>query len=451
MPSAPHDPPGPSPGPRPGPGADRLEPSRLAAIVAVGSELLGSDRLDTNSLRLTEVLERHGYELRRKVVVGDDPGEIAGILRQLAEEHSVVLVTGGLGPTADDVTREAAAVAFGRTLTEDGSIVRWLEERFRAYGREMPAVNRRQAMVPDGDAEVLANRQGSAPGLRFDTPGGSTFLFPGVPRELEGMIEEHFEPWLSLRSGGGGRERVVLRTAGLPESEVEERIAPAYAEFGREAITVLAGAGEVQVRGVAAGPEGERRALLSAIEARLAELLGEGVYSHREDETLEAVVGRLLAERGQTLVTAESCTGGLLAERITRVPGSSAWFLGGAVSYSNALKTDLLGVPESLLAEHGAVSEPVARAMAEGARRRLGADWAVAITGIAGPDGGSDEKPVGTVDLAWAGPDGETVHRRRRFLADRDRVRALSALTALEWLRRRLLAGPRAEDAESTP
>jgi nicotinamide-nucleotide amidase len=150
-------------------------------------------------------------------------------------------------------------------------------------------------------------------------------------------------------------------------------------------------------------------------------------------------------------VTAESCTGGLLAERITRVPGSSAWFLGGAVSYSNALKTDLLGVPESLLAEHGAVSEPVARAMAEGARRRLGADWAVAITGIAGPDGGSDEKPVGTVDLAWAGPDGETVHRRRRFLADRDRVRALSALTALEWLRRRLLAGPRAEDAESTP
>jgi nicotinamide-nucleotide amidase len=429
----------------------RPDRSRLAAIVAVGSELLGPDRLDTNSLRLTEVLERHGFELRRKAVVGDDREEIAGLLRDLSEGHAVVLVTGGLGPTADDVTREAAADAFGRTLTEDASIVRWLEERFRAFGQPMPSVNRRQAMVPDGDVEVLANRRGSAPGLRFDTPGGSTFLFPGVPRELEGMIEEHFQPWLAARSGGAGRERVVLRTAGLPESEVEERIAPAYGEFGREAITVLAGAGEVQVRGVASGPEAERRARLAAIEERLAELLGEGVYSHRADETLEAVVGRLLAERGETLVTAESCTGGLLAERITRVAGSSAWFLGGAVTYSNALKTGLLGVPESLLAEHGAVSEAVARAMAEGARRRLGADWAVAITGVAGPGGGSDEKPVGTVDLAWAGPDGETVHRRRRFLGDRDRIRRLSALTALEWLRRRLLSGPRPAGSGSEP
>lgn len=416
-----------------------------AAIVAVGSELLGSDRLDTNSLKLTEVLERHGAELRRKVVVGDDREEIAGVLRELAEEHDLVLVTGGLGPTADDVTREAAADALGRTLSLDESIVRRLEERFRAYGREMPAVNRRQAMVPDGDAAPLDNRHGSAPGLRFDHRFESghrvtVFLFQGVPRELVGMIEEHFEPWLAERSGGASRERVVLKTAGLPESEVEERITPAYEEFGRESITVLAGAGEVQVRGVAGGPEAERRARLAAIEARLAELLGGAVYSRREEDTLETVVGRLLAERGETLATAESCTGGLLAERVTRVPGSSAWFVGGVVSYSNRLKTRLLGVPEELLAEHGAVSEAVARAMAEGARQRLGADWAVAITGIAGPGGGSDEKPVGTVDFAWAGPAGETVHRRRRFLGDRDWIRRLSAQFALERLRRRLMS-----------
>lgn len=416
-----------------------------AAIVAVGSELLGADRLDTNSLKLTDVLDRHGAELRRKVVVGDDREELALVLRDLAAAHDLVLVTGGLGPTADDLTREAAADALGRKLVLDESIVRWLEERFRAFGRAMPAVNRRQAMVPDGDATVLANRHGSAPGLRFDQVFDdghrvSVFLFPGVPRELVGMIEEYFEPWLAERSGGASRERVVLKTAGLPESEVEERIAPAYDEFGRESITVLAGAGEVQVRGVAAGPEAERRARLAAIETRLAELLGDSVYARAEEETLESVVGRLLAERGETLATAESCTGGMLAERITRVPGSSGWFLGGVVSYSNRLKTRLLGVPEEVLAEHGAVSEAVARAMAEGARERLGADWAIAITGIAGPDGGSEEKPVGTVDFAWAGPDGGTDCRRRRFLGDRDRVRRLSAQTALERLRRRLLA-----------
>lgn len=416
-----------------------------AAILAVGSELLGADRLDTNSLKLTDVLERYGADLRRKVVVGDDRQDLARVLRDLAAEHDLVLVTGGLGPTADDLTRDAAADALGRELVLDESIVGWLEERFRAFGRPMPAVNRRQAMVPDGDAAVLANRHGSAPGLRFDQvfDGGhrvSVFLFPGVPRELVGMIEEHFEPWLAERSGGASRERVVLKTAGLPESEVEERIAPAYEEFGREAITVLAGSGEVQVRGVAAGPEAERRARLAAIEARLAELLGDAVYARAEEETLERVVGRLLAERGETLATAESCTGGMLAERITRVPGSSAWFLGGVVSYSDELKTRLLRVPEGVLAEHGAVSEAVARAMAAGARERLGAAWAIAITGIAGPDGGSEEKPVGTVDLAWAGPYGETDHRRRRFLGDRDRVRRLSAQTALERLRRRLLS-----------
>lgn len=410
-----------------------------AAIAAVGSELLGPDRLDTNSLRLTEVLERHGVELRRKVVVGDERAELAGALRELAAGHDLVLVTGGLGPTTDDVTREAAADALGRTLHRDDGLVHWLEERFRAYGRRMPDVNLRQAMVPDGDAEVLANRLGSAPGLRLDHPGGTVFLFPGVPAELDGMIADHFEPWLAERSGGHRLERVTLKVATMAESEVEERIAPVYEEFGKEAITVLAGSGEITVRGVASGPEEERRRRLAAIEERLAGLLGEAVYARREDDTLEAVVGRLLAERKATLVTAESCTGGLVAERITRVAGSSAWFLGGVVSYSNVLKTALLDVPLDLLAAHGAVSEPVARAMAEGARRRLGADWAVAVTGIAGPSGGSEEKPVGTVHLAWAGPGDEVSHRRIRVPGSRERVRKLSAQAALEGLRRRLV------------
>jgi len=412
-----------------------------AAIVAVGSELLGPDRLDTNSLLLTGVLEAHGVELRRKLVVGDDRDELAGVLRDLVAAYDLVLVTGGLGPTTDDVTREAAADAMGRTLCLDEAVLATIEERFSAFGRQMPAVNRRQAMVPDGPAEVLPNPRGSAPGLRLDVPGGAAlFLFPGVPRELEGMVAERLVPWLALRSGGARRERIALKVASMAESAVEERIAPAYDEFGKEAITVLAGSGEITVRCVAGGPEEERRARLREMEERIAGLLGDSVYTRQEDDTLEAAVGRLLLERGQSLVTAESCTGGLVAERLTRVPGSSGCFLGGAVVYTDRLKTSLLGVPEAMLAEHGAVSEPVARAMAEGARRHLGADWAVAITGIAGPAGGSEEKPVGTVHLAWAGPDGTVDHRHVRFPGSREWVRALSAQAALEGIRRRLLA-----------
>ncbi|HSL82842.1 MAG TPA: CinA family nicotinamide mononucleotide deamidase-related protein, partial [Thermoanaerobaculia bacterium] len=431
-------------------GGAGYHPSAMrAAIVAVGSELLGPDRLDTNSLLLTGVLEAHGVELRRKLVVGDDRDELAGVLRDLLAAHDLVLVTGGLGPTTDDVTREGAADALGRTLRLDEAVLATIEERFRAFGREMPAVNRRQALVPDrapdglpdGAAEVLPNLRGSAPGLRLDAPGGAAlFLFPGVPRELKGMVEERLVPWLAHRSGGARLERIALKVASMAESAVEERIAPAYEEFGKEAITVLAGSGEITVRCVARGPEEERRARLRTMEERLAGLLGDAVYTRREDDTLEAAVGRLLLERCQTLVTAESCTGGLVAERLTRVPGSSGCFLGGAVTYTNRLKTSLLGDPEAMLAENGAVSEPVARAMAEGARRHLEADWAVAITGIAGPDGGSEEKPVGTVHLAWARPDGTVDHRRVRFPGSREWVRALSAQAALEGLRRRLLA-----------
>jgi nicotinamide-nucleotide amidase len=411
-----------------------------AAILAVGSELLGTDRLDTNSLRLTALLSRYGVELRRKAVIGDSEEEIAGELRSLLERVDLILVTGGLGPTADDVTREAVADALGRSLHQDDEVLASLEQRFQMLGWRMPEVNRRQAQVVDG-AEILTNPRGTAPGLRLESGGCTLFLFPGVPHELEGLMASELEPWLAARSGGVARETAVLKIAGLPESVVEERIAPAYEEFGREAITILASVGEIRLQATAEGPEPERRARLQAMVSRLGELAGDAVYTTREADTLEGVVGDLLRAAGTTLTAAESCTGGLLSQRVTSIAGSSDYFLGGAVTYSNELKTQLIGVPAALIAEHGAVSEPVARAMAEGVRRSLGSDWGVGITGVAGPGGGTPEKPVGTVHVAVAGPrDGDVEHRRLRLPGDRERIRMFSAQIALEMLRRRLLA-----------
>jgi nicotinamide-nucleotide amidase len=410
-----------------------------AAILAAGSELLGTDRLDTNSLRLTGVLERYGVELRRKGVVGDSVEDMAFELRSLLARQDVVLVTGGLGPTADDITREAVALALGRKLHFDEEVLATIERLFRKHGREMPAVNRKQAEVIEG-AVLIPNARGTAPGMRIDTDGATLFLFPGVPFELDGMIESDLVPWLAERSGGVGRETATLKVACLPESVVEERIAPAYDEFGREWITILASPGEIRLRATAEGPEPERRKRLDAMTARLHELAGDAVYAFREEDTLETVVGELLRKAGATLTAAESCTGGLLAERITRVAGSSDYFLGGAVTYTNELKTQLLGVTPEMLDEHGAVSEAVAWAMAEGVRRVFHSDYGAGITGVAGPGGGSEAKPVGTVHIAVAGPDGRAEHRKVRFPGDRERVRAQSAQLAIDLLRRMLLA-----------
>jgi nicotinamide-nucleotide amidase len=415
-----------------------------AAIVAVGSELLGTERLDTNSLRLTETLLRHGVELRRKAVIGDDEEEIAAELRGLLPRVDLVLVTGGLGPTADDVTREAVAAALGRSLAVDPEVLAGIERRFQRLGWKMPEVNRRQAVVIAG-AEVLSNPRGSAPGMRLASGRATLFLFPGVPGELAGMAEQHLEPWLAARSGGVSRETAVLKVAGLPESMVEERIAPAYEEFGRQSITILAKPADVRLLATATGPPAERQARLQAMTARLAALVGDAVYAWREEDTLESVVGGLLRAAGATLTVAESCTGGLLGERLTRVAGSSDYFVGGAITYGDRLKTALLGVPPALLQAHGAVSEPVARAMAEGVRSRLGSDYGAAITGVAGPGGGSETKPVGTVHLAIAGPPPapgrpEVDHRQLRLPGDRERIRWQATQIALDMLRRRLLA-----------
>ena len=411
-----------------------------AAILAVGSELLGTDRLDTNSLRLTTSLERYGAELRRKAVVGDSVDEIVSELRTLLASVDLILVSGGLGPTSDDVTREAVAAALGRGIRTDEAVLAGIERRFASFGRRMPATNRKQADVVDG-AELIENARGTAPGMILEKDGVHLFLFPGVPPELDGMIASHLEPWLAARSGGVARETAVLKIAGLPESEVEERIFPAYSEFGREWITILASPGEIRLQATAAGPEPERRERLATMAARLRELAGDAVFATREEETLESVVGELLRAAGATLTVAESCTGGLLGQKITAVSGSSDYFLGGFITYTNPLKTELAGVPEAMLAEHGAVSEPVARAMAEGVRRALRSDYGIGITGVAGPGGGSEEKPVGTVHVAVAGPgDGEVHHRKIRFPGNREQVRRHSAQLALEMLRRRLLA-----------
>jgi len=413
-----------------------------AAFLAVGSELLGTDRVDTNSLRLAAVLERYGVELARKAVVGDDETAIANELDRLRREVDLVLVSGGLGPTRDDVTREAVARALGRGVYFDPAVLEAIERRFADHGLRMPSVNRRQAEVIEG-AQLISNRRGTAPGMILEDPGGEAittfFLLPGVPTELDGMVESHLEPWLEERTGGVQRETRTLKVASLPESEVEERILSAYEEFGRETISILARPGEIRLRFFAVGDARQRRDRLDAIEQRLRALVGRAVFATGEEETLESVVGQLLRRAGRTVVTAESCTGGLLAERLTRVAGSSDYFLGGAVTYSNELKTRLLEVAEEALRDHGAVSEPVARAMASGVRRALGGDFGIGITGVAGPGGGSEDKPVGTVHIAVAGPGDEIEHRRVRFPGDRRAVRLQASQLALELLRRRLL------------
>ncbi len=410
-----------------------------ATIIAVGSELLGADRADTNSLFLAEVLARYGVELGRKAIVGDRLAEIALEIDRARSESSLVLITGGLGPTRDDLTREAVARALERGLDRDPGIIEDIRRKFAAFGREMAPLNERQADVIQG-AKVLANRRGTAPALRLEDSGTTLFLFPGVPSELRGLVEEQLEPWLAERGTGGGFERRTFKVACLPESDLEALLEPLYERFGPEGVSLLPSPGEVVVRLTRWGAPAERAAWLDPREDFLGELLGPHVFSREEDGSLEAEVGRLLTARGRTVVTAESCTGGGVAERLTAVAGSSGYFLGAAVTYSNQLKERMLGVPPELLARHGAVSSEVAAAMALGARSRLGAHYGLAITGIAGPGGGTEDKPVGTVLVALAGPeDALAAERRFQFPGNRERVRRLTTQWALDLLRRSLL------------
>ena len=408
-----------------------------AEIIAVGSELLTPYHLDTNSLYLTEQLNALGIEVRFKTVVGDDPDRLAAVLRAALSRTQLVILTGGLGPTEDDVNRNVVAEVLGRPLREVPEIRRSIEARFARLGRPMPENNLRQAMIPEG-AEWFENKNGTAPGIWIEQDNNIVVLLPGPPRELEPLFAAALVPRLARSSAGERIKTRVYKVVGLPESEVDQRIAPLYSVYENPATTVLAnpGAIEVHLRARAAN-ETEAETLLSELGDKIELALGDYVFSTK-GESLEAVVAMYLVMRQKTLAVAESCTGGLLSERLTRIPGSSNFFLGGAVCYGNELKTKLAGVPAAPLIEaHGAVSKPVAQALAEGIRSRSGASIGIGITGIAGPSGGGPEKPVGLVFIALADARGTQV-REFRFPGNRERVRLWASQYALEMIRRRV-------------
>jgi nicotinamide-nucleotide amidase len=406
---------------------------RTAACLAVGSELLGESRLDSNSLAVTRALGRHGFRVVEKRVVGDDERAVAAAINELLGRVDVLIVTGGLGPTADDITREAIAHALGRRLEIDPQAEGRIRAAYEARGRPVPEVSRRMAQVVEG-ACILVNRKGVAPGLLISIGDRLLIALPGVPFEMEDMLEREVEPELALRGGGSRLYTRTLLLGGVYESMVEERVRDLYDRFGRDSITILASSGVVRLVLSTGGEPSSAERRLAEMELAFREVLGGDVAGVDVDSLEQAVLADLTAS-GTTLAVAESCTGGLLSARLTEVPGASAAFLGGVVSYSNQAKEDLVDVPHEVLVEHGAVSEPTARAMAAGARRAFGADWGIGITGIAGPSGGTADKPVGLVHWAVAGPAG-VVARHRVFGGGRTVVRLWSANAALDLLRR---------------
>lgn len=408
-----------------------------AEIIAVGSELLTPQRLDTNSLYLTDQLNALGVEVVRKTIVGDERERLTDTILGAMARSQLIILTGGLGPTEDDLTRDAVATAIGRTLVFHQEICDRIEERIRRFGRKMAEINRRQAYIIE-DAEILANDRGTAPGQWIQHDGVVLTLLPGPPNELKAMFEGQCLPRLYKFLPPQVIRARLLRTVGMTESELDQLISPVYTSYPDLATTILAVSGEIHVHLRARCPsEQQAQALVEEASDRVESLLGDYVYS-RNGDSLEKVVGSLLDARKAFLSVAESATGGLLGGRITSVPSSSDHFLGGFLTYSDEMKIRLLGVPRAMLAEHTAVSEPVARAMAEGARERTGSDYALSVTGYAGPDG----EQVGLVFIGLAAPDCTDV-RRVQFGGDRERVRAFSTNIALDFLRRKLYGLPK--------
>jgi nicotinamide-nucleotide amidase len=409
-------------------------------IIGVGTELLLGQIINTNAAWIGQRLADVGWDCLRHTVVGDNTERIAEAIREALGRADAVLLTGGLGPTQDDVTREALAEVAGVTLVRQPELEAWLRERFGGMGvQRMAEMNLRQADVPEG-ARTIDNPRGTAPGLIMEIDGKPVYAVPGVPREMEGMLEQVVLPDLAARAGEG-RAIVsrTLRTAGVGESRLAERLTPMWEEVGagrQVTMAYLASPGEVRVRLTAVGHTREQAlAGIAPVEARVREELGDIVYG-TDDETLEAVVGRRLGERGLTLATAESLTGGLLGGRITGIPGASDYYLGGVVAYATDAKASRLGVDPDLLAADGPVSEPVAAAMAEGARKAFGADLGVAATGVAGPTEQSGRR-VGTLCLGVADAAG-TATRTLTAPGDRTQIRLWTTTVALDLARRRL-------------
>jgi nicotinamide-nucleotide amidase len=415
-----------------------------AAIVAVGSELLTPSRTETNSLLITEQLERFGIEVLYKSVVGDDRLELAAAVRAALSRVDLLVCCGGLGPTDDDVTRETVSEVLGRVLVEDERVAAKIEARFSSSGMQMPSINRRQAMVPSG-ARVIDNAHGTAPGLWFEDAGRFVLLLPGPPREMRAMLAWSVEQLLAPEAPRLSLIRCVIRITGRTESRTEETMQPLYAGWAQQttpiSATILASLGHIELHlSARAASRVQAQAAVDTAAHEVAEVLGLDAYSI-DGRSLEQVVGDLLLERGLRIAVAESCTGGLLASRLTDVSGSSRYVERAVVAYANEAKVSLLGVSERLIAAHGAVCEPVALAMAEGIRAGAGVEVGVGVTGIAGPGGGSEEKPVGTVVVAVVAF-GEARTKTFRFAGERDQVKFQATQATLDMVRRMLVSQP---------
>jgi len=408
-----------------------------AEIIAIGSELLTPSRTDTNSLFITDELNKLGVDVVEKHVLGDERARLTEAVRAAIHHSEIVILSGGLGPTEDDVTREAVAAAVDRVLVLSPEQERILTLRFQQIHREMADNNRRQTFLIEG-AEALPNPYGTAPGQFFKTKSGGLFLLPGPPRELKPMMHEQVVPRLRPMLPPQVIKTRVFRVAGMGESDLDALVAPVYTKYANPTTTVLSAPGDLSVTLFArSSSEAEADALLKEVGDPVAQLLGERVYS-TEDAPLEVVVGSLLRQWRATVATAESCTGGLIATRLTEHAGSSDFFIASYVTYNDRQKQQLLGISKDLLEAHTAVSEPVARAMAEAAKDNTGATYALSTTGYAGPDGGDQENPVGTVFIGLASPQGTTVRRIHCGL-DRARIRLFAAQAAIDLLRRELL------------
>lgn len=410
-----------------------------AIIISVGDELVSGQTVDTNSAWLSRELSAVGATVVSHVTIGDDLAATRDALDAAARSSDCVLVSGGLGPTPDDLTREALAAAMGTTLELRPEFVETIASFFRRRGREMPDRNTVQAMFPVGSTPI-ENTCGTAPGIHARLHDADVFVMPGVPREMKVMYERDVKPRVMAKSAGRVLLTDTLWTFGQGESTIAEQIADLMERGRNPAVGTTAQDAVIGVRIFATGAtRSEAEAMLRSTAADIRRRLGTLIYG-QGDETLSHAVGKLLRERGQTLAVAESCTGGLIAQTITDVAGSSGYFLSGLVTYANQAKTALLGVPASLIVEHGAVSAPVAEAMARGCRERSGADWAIATTGIAGPDGGTAAKPIGLVYVGLAGPEHAQVREYRlgEFLSRHD-VRSRTRWVALNLLRLALL------------
>ncbi len=412
-----------------------------AEIIAVGSELLSPFRQDTNSLYLTEKLNELGVEVRFKCIVGDDAEGLTAAAKLAMRRSDIIVFTGGLGPTEDDLTRESVADALGLKLQRDPQIIAKLEERFAARGIKMTANNSKQADVLTS-ATVLANPAGTAPGQwiagKYDGEDRLLMLLPGPPYEMKAVFEGECLPRLRAKVPLQFIATRTLKMAMMPESQVDARVAPIYKTYKDVETTILAGGGEIQLHmRCRKDSQAEADARVEELSEKIEDELGDAIFS-RKGETIEQIVSYLLQMRSMTLAVAESCTGGLLAERITSLSGSSRYFIGGAVVYSNELKTQFANVPKAMIDRHGAVSREVAAAMAEGIRKRCVSNYGVGITGVAGPSGGTEQKPVGLVFIALAGEEGTQVVERN-FPGDRKRVRQFATQQALEMIRRALV------------